>query len=134
MARISRTSDADREQRTCQRVHLHHLLCAGKKWSVEGQKTIAVGKKNRQAANDSGGPKNTSFKSDFSVSPISRNSKIGSASLPKIPPGSMKPQAKLTFEIRHGEPVAVDPRRVDVRVKRPEGRRAYIVETLQHER
>jgi len=41
---------------------------------------------------------------------------------------------ELTFEIRHGEPVAVDPRRVDVRVKGPESRRAHIVKTLQHER
>jgi hypothetical protein len=40
---------------------------------------------------------------------------------------------KLTFQICHGEPVAVDPRCVDVRIKRPEGRRAHIVETLQHE-
>lgn len=40
---------------------------------------------------------------------------------------------ELTFEIRHGEPVAVDPRRVDVRVKGPEGRRAHIVETLQQQ-
>lgn len=44
-----------------------------------------------------------------------------------------KPQCELTFEIRHREPVAVDPRRVDVRVKGPEGRRAYVVETLQQE-
>jgi len=41
--------------------------------------------------------------------------------------------SKLTFQICHGEPVAVDPRCVDVRIKGPEGRRAHIVETLQHE-
>ena len=41
---------------------------------------------------------------------------------------------ELTFEIRHGEPVAVDPRCVDVRVKGPESCRAHIVKTLQHER
>lgn len=71
---------------------------------------------------------------DFSSSLSIRTRRIEIKSAFSGSPGwSINLKCKLTFEIRHGEPVAVDPRRVDVRVKGPEGRRAYVVETLQQE-
>lgn len=76
----------------------------------------------------------TSFKATFldlaRVEITDRSSDFSGWKARSINPG----KRELTFEIRHGEPVAVDPRRVDVRVKGPEGRRAHIVKTLQHER